>query len=264
MKKIVVFIGITLISFGGLGQHHKNNELVNVNGIELYYQVYGEGEPLLLLHGWTQSSRFWEDYVSTYAEHFTVYALDLRGHGKSTPLGADFSIKKTAEDIVAFLNNLNIEKTKAIGLSYGGLTLLELSASHPEKIESMILIGASHNYKGEENTDNSFSYENLPPSFVEHLKELHHHGESQIRALFDPKLDYSIDLSEEVLQAIKSKTLIVHGDRDEILGIEPAFALHQNLPNSELWILPNTGHLAIMGKNRKAFLSKSLQFFMAD
>lgn len=257
---------MSIVSGQSFGQLPKKTETANVNGIELYYEVYGKGEPLLLLHGWTQSSQFWSEYIPDYAERFKVYAIDLRGHGRTSQLTSDFTIEKSALDILALLDHLKIKKVKAIGLSYGGLTILQLASLHPERLESMILIGVSHNYDGGENTnlDNTFSYESLPDTFVEELKATHFGGESQIRALFDPDLDYKIELGDKDLHSIRSATLIVNGDRDEILGVAPAILLHKKLPNSELWIVPNTGHIAIVGANQDHFLEKSVQFLTKE
>lgn len=266
MKKIIPFLLMAITSGQSFGQLPKSTETVKVNGINMYYEVYGEGEPLLLLHGWTQTSGFWSEYIPTYLQHFKVYAIDLRGHGKTSPLTSDFTIEESAKDILELLNHLKINKVKAIGLSYGGLTLLEMASLNPEKIGSIILIGASHSYKGGENNegDNAFSYENLPTSFIEELKKIHHHGETQIRALFDPNLNYQIKLTDEELNTFNFRTLIVHGDRDEILGVDHALALYKNIPNSALWIVPNTGHITIIGPNKKSFLTTSLEFLSLD
>ena len=157
---------------------------------------------------------------------------------------------------------LKIKKVKAIGLSFGGLTLLELAKLNPDRIQATILIGASHNYQGgkDKGTKDTFSFEKLPKSFVEQLKKIHYHGEAQIKAMFNPNLNYQISLKDEELHAFNFRTLIVNGDSDEILGVEPAFALHKKIPDSALWIVPNTGHLAITGSNKKNFLTTSLQF----
>lgn len=266
MKRIVLFILIANISEQSFGQLSANTETAKINGIDMYYEVYGEGEPLLLLHGWTQSSSFWSEYIPTYAQHFKVYAIDLRGHGRTSPLTTDFSIKESAKDILELLDQLKIKKVNAIGLSFGGLTLLELASSNPNRIKAIILIGASHSYNAAENSDgsNAFSYDNLPNSFVEKLKKTHHHGEAQIKALFNPNIDYQISLPNEALNAFTFRTLIIHGDRDEMLGVEHAFVLYRNIPNSALWIVPNTGHIAIDGPNQKSFLTTSLQFLTLD
>ncbi|WP_431125939.1 alpha/beta fold hydrolase [Flagellimonas flava] len=265
MTKFVSYLMLALISGNCLGQEPKKSETIKVNGIEIHYEVYGNGEPLLLLHGWTQSSKFWSDYIAIFAQHFEVYALDLRGHGKSSQLTSDFTIKKASEDVLALLDVLKLQKVHAIGLSYGGLTLLELANTNPDRLASMVLIGASHSFDGRKNSaDTTFSYKNLPPSFIEELTRIHSRGENQVRALFDPNLNYRIALDNEELRAMKIRTLIVHGNRDEILGLKPAIDLHENLPQSELWIVPNTGHIAITGANQQDFLKKSLQFLADD
>lgn len=127
----------------------------------------------------------------------------------------------------------------------------------------MVLIGASHNYDGAENTNlkDIPSYEELPAPFVEHLKAIHQGGETQIKALFNPDLKYQIKLGEEEMSRISSRTLIVNGDSDEILGTASAIDLHEKLSDSDLWIVPNTGHIAITGPNMDDFLKKSVQFF---
>ncbi|TMU54480.1 alpha/beta fold hydrolase [Flagellimonas algicola] len=261
MHKFLVYILLAMISGCCLGQKPKKSETIKVNGTEIHYQVYGSGEPLLLLHGWTQSSKFWSDYIPSYAKHFEVHALDLRGHGKSSQLSSDFSIKKASKDVLALLDALKIQKVHAIGLSYGGLTLLELASSHPDRLASMVLIGASHHYDGRNNMpDTTFSYENLPPTFIEELNRTHFRGENQIKALFNPNLNYSIGLEDGDLRGMNIRTLVVQGDGDEILGLEPALTLHKNLPQSELWVVPNTGHIPITGANQQVFLRKSLQF----
>lgn len=265
MKIFALIFFWTIIITPIIGQNPNQRELIQVNGIELYYEVFGEGEPLLLLHGWTQSSQFWKEYIRTYEESFRVYAIDLRGHGKSSPLNSDFSIQEVSLDIKAFINQLQLGKVKAIGLSYGGLALLQLASLEPEQIKSMILIGVSANYDAKENENlKAFTFENLPTAFIEELNATHHHGEEQVKSLFDKNLNYKIELIGEDLKQIRSKTLIVSGDRDEILGIDPAFSLHKKLPNSELWIVPGTGHIAIVGPNQADFLNKSLQFLQSE
>ncbi len=266
MKTILSLFLIIFLAEQSYGQLPKKTDTVRVNNIDLYYEVYGEGKPLLLLHGWTQSSQFWSAYIPDYAKTFEVYAVDLRGHGRSTPLAKDFSIKKTADDLIALLDHLSLKKVKAIGLSFGGITLLQLASLHPNRIEAMVLIGAAHNYSGKDNNtlDDKFNFDDLPAQFIEQLKKTHVHGDPQIRALFNPELNYEIRLSDESLRAIQAKTLVVSGDRDEILGVQAAFALHAHLPHSSLWVLPDQGHIPINDTNRSDFIGTTLAFLDPD
>ncbi|MDN5217543.1 alpha/beta hydrolase [Fulvivirgaceae bacterium BMA12] len=263
MKKILHFIFVSLIFAEVYAQIPKNTEIVELKEVNLYYEEYGEGEPLILLHGWTQSSQFWADYIEEYARSYNVYAIDLRGHGKSSPLTKNFSIEKAANDISALLDYLDLKNVKSIGLSYGGLTLLQLASLDPKRLASMVLIGTSHNYSGQDNKTLSeqFRFENLPAAFIEDLKKIHFQDEDKIKAMFDPTLNYEIKLTEESLKRINIKTLIIHGDNDELLGINAAFELHKNLPISNLWIVPDKGHIPIDNTNKTEFLRITNEFF---
>ena len=257
---------LTFVFIKASGQEAKKTETLTLGDIELYYEVYGQGDPLFLLHGWTQSSQFWKPYIQAFAEQYEVYVVDLRGHGNSSSLTAEFSIQRTAKDLLALWKKLNIKKAKAIGLSFGGLTLLELSSSHPEVVEAMVLIGVSHEYDGGQNQSaaEQFSLDQLPQAFLDELRRTHVRGEDQIQALFNPKLNYKISLSEEQLKAMKQPTLIIQGDRDEILGVAPAVKLHQRLPNSSLWVVPGSGHIAIGGDQKENFIKTTLEFLKAN
>ena len=86
MKILMTILLATLVSAPSFDQLTKKTNIVRVNDIDMYFEIYGEGEPLLLLHGWTQSSAFWKDYIPTYAQNFQVYVIDLRGHGRTSPI----------------------------------------------------------------------------------------------------------------------------------------------------------------------------------
>ncbi len=262
MRSIACFILLLSLAMHSYGQTPKKAETVSLNGIQLYYEVYGAGEPLLLLHGWTQTSQSWIEHIADYALHFEVYAVDLRGHGRTTPLSEDFSIKKAAEDILALIHHLNLEKVKAIGLSFGGIALLELTHLHPEKIASMVLIGTAYQYSGQDNQaeNQAFQFENLPPEFIEQLRRQHHGGETQIKALFDPKVAYEVRLSKDDLHRIRVKTLIISGDHDTVAGTNTAFELHQHLPSSYLWIVPHGDHTPIYGPQKADFIRLTTAF----
>ena len=82
-----------------LFQTPKKSESVSINGKNLYYEIYGEGKPLFLLHGYTQSSRSWKPSIKDYEKEYEVYLVDLTGHGRSEPFKQDLSIKSVAKDL---------------------------------------------------------------------------------------------------------------------------------------------------------------------
>ena len=123
-------------------QTPKKTESVSVNGKKIYYEVYGEGKPLFLLHGYTLSSRSWVPYVMDFNKEYEVYLIDLTGHGRSEAFKENLSIKSVAEDLNSLIEYLKLEKIKAIGFSFGGDVLFQLALINPSLIESMITIGA--------------------------------------------------------------------------------------------------------------------------
>lgn len=261
MKSLFTLLAIHIV-YLSFGQTPKKSEVVHVNGIDLYYEVFGRGEPLLLLHGWTQTSQFWLEYTEDFAKEYEVYAIDLRGHGKTSPLTEQFSIEKVALDIKLLIDQLNLKKINAIGLSYGGLVLLQFVVHNPNQVEKMVLIGASHQYAGGKNEElnNKFDLNNLPTEFLEQLQREHHHGQQQIEALFNPNLKYEISLTEQEVKSIQTESLVISGDRDEIMGMDSAVDLHRLLPNSQLWIVPDAGHIPIIESKKSTFIQTTLDF----
>jgi len=243
-------------------QQQSTVHTISVNGVDLYYEKSGKGDPLLLLHGWTQTSAFWKPYVDQFASEYEIYAIDLRGHGRSTPLTRDFSIRQTARDITELIRKLELIEVKAIGFSFGGLVLLELVVNNVA-IHSIAIISTSYQYDGSKTQKNqpAFTYENLDPSFKASLMQQHAYGENQIKVLFDPTLDYRINLAEDQLKNIQARVLIINGDSDDIADIKQAVVMHQLIPHSSLLILPGTGHLAINEATKDLFITTTKTFF---
>lgn len=247
-------------------QQSPSQHTISINGRDLYYEKSGEGHPLLLLHGWTQTSAFWEPYRSQFETQYEVYAIDLRGHGRSAPLTKDFSIQQVAGDIEQLIEKLKFGSVKAIGLSYGGLVLLELASSRKGLLEQIVVMGTAYRYNGRDALKDkpAFSYESLDSSFVASLKQQHVHGESQIKALFNPQLDYQIHLMETQLKTMQTEVFLINGDSDEIAGIQQAVEMRQLIPRSRLWIIPNTGHLALTEQTKELFIGETKAFFSSS
>jgi pimeloyl-ACP methyl ester carboxylesterase len=240
----------------------KSLGFAKVNGIELYYEIYGSGEPLFFLHGYTQSSKAWKEYVEEYSKEFEVYLVDLRGHGKSGVCTEKFSLKKSAKDILELLRHLKIEKTKAIGMSFGGDVLLQLAAMSPGLLESMIVIGSNGDWDAQDFPEmlKEFTFERITkPHWI---YEFQPGGDEQVKAIVDELANYKFHLSDAEIKNITAKTLLVLGDRDGQISVESVVRLNGRLGNSQLWIVPNTSHYAHDGDNRNEFLRISKRFFM--
>lgn len=257
MKTILHFLLNVVLITPCFSQTLEKSETVKLDGIDTYYEVYGDGEPLFLLHGWSQSTTSWSEYVSAFSDHFKVYLVDLKGHGKSSPLQGEFHMQSAADNFLALLDYLQLKEIKAIGLSYGGELLLQFSSVYSDRINSMIIIGASYNFPKQ---DWGWKYENQSPEQLERFRKSHIHGEDQIRAFFEQALNYEILLSKEDLEKISTSTLIVVGEKDHFVDLDTALNLHRFLPNSHLWIVPDTGHVAHVDSNKPEFIRIANKF----
>lgn len=247
------------MSINILSQTPKKSESVAINGKNLYYEIYGKGKPLLLLHGYTQSSKSWKPYVKEYAKEYEVYLIDLTGHGKSEPFKEDLSIKSIAHDLNSLIQYLQLEEIKAIGFSFGGDVLYQLTLINPSLIKSMITIGAVGTWTINNFPEylKAFTFENR--NNFPWLKTSHD-GDEHIKAMMNQFKNYTIKVSDEELQSIKPEILIMIGDDDEGMDLEEVIRVKKNLPKSDLWILPNVAHGAHEGETKDEFIIKSKAF----
>ncbi len=260
MKLHFILIIMALYPNKGFSQTPKKAEVVSLNGTDIYYEVYGKGEPLFLLHGFTQSSKSWLPFVPDYAKDFEVYLVDLKGHGKSGAFTEKLNIKAVANDVDALIKFLKLDSINAIGFSYGGDVLFQLALLNPGLIKSMISIGACGSWDIHDYPDwiEYLSYKNIGnlPWMQEEQT-----SEEQIRAILDQIANYTVNVSDAEMQSIKARTLFVMGDLDDSIPLEDISRVRKNLANSFLWILPNTGHRAHVDKNKIEFVRVSKEFF---
>lgn len=245
MKNLI----ITLFIFLLCNQiHAQEGHYANVNGVRLYYETYGSGEPLVLLHGFTMSHTMWEPFVEDFSKTYKVILVDLRGHGESTNPSNEFTHRESARDIYGLLDLLHIEKFKAMGYSSGGMTLTHMATMDTSRIQAMVLIGSTAFFPEScREIQRSVSYENTGEGRMSNLKKQHPGGEKQIRSLltqFNNMADTYDDMNftSPYLSTIKSPTLIIHGDRDAFFPVDIPVNSYKSIPNSYLWIVPNFGH----------------------
>lgn len=116
--------------------------IAHVNGIELYYEVHGDGRPMILVHGNGETHEIFDTIILPLAEHYTVYTLDLRGHGQSSPT-AHYHYQDMADDIYAFIKELDIESPIFYGFSDGGIIGLLIASAHPQAFSRLIVSGSN-------------------------------------------------------------------------------------------------------------------------
>ena len=115
---------------------------IHINGIELYYEITGEGEPLLLIHGHGSSCRDWELQVKYFSKYYRVITFDVRGCGQSSKPPGPYSMRLFAEDTAALLQKLDAYPAHVLGISMGGMIALELVLGFPKLVKSLIIVNS--------------------------------------------------------------------------------------------------------------------------
>lgn len=245
-------------------------ETAAINGVSLHYTVRGQGEPLLLLHGFGSCSAAWDSIARELAKAHRVITLDARGHGQSTNPTGVFSHAAAAEDVHALMDQLGIKTARAIGFSSGGMTLLHLATRHPDRVSKMVVIGATTHFPDQARAIMQTStVDTVPPEVVAEFRQCASRGEEQVRSLLGQfrALGFSQDdmnFQPAGLAKIKARTLIVHGDRDPFFPVAIPVSLYQSIPGSALWIVPNGDHSPTAGAGEAAFLSRVESFLVKE
>lgn len=240
-----------------------------VNDINIYYEIHGGGEPLVVLPGRGSSINIYEPFTTTLSKNFQVVAIDNRGSGKSDKPDIPYSYDMMAADVVGILNTVGIEKSHILGLSMGGNIAQHFTLNYPEKVINLILgcttCGGSHNVavqtttegvKPEErerstpeeqirglitlSTSQTFVEDN--PEYVEKLVSLFlSNPHNPIGIARQTEANATHDTYDR-LPDIKVPTLIIAGEIDIVVNPENSRILASRIPNSELMIMEGMGH----------------------
>jgi pimeloyl-ACP methyl ester carboxylesterase len=219
-----------------------------VNGIRLWYAVFGRGEPVILLHGGLANANYWGHQVRALQRHYQVIVMDSRGHGRSSRNQEPYGYDLMASDVVALLDHLKIRKAAIVGWSDGAIIGLDIAMKHPERVSRLFAFAANSDPSGvadiaSSDVFNAYitrageEYKRLSPtptaykSFVAEITKM---WESQ------PKWTAS-DLA-----AIKVPTWIVDGDHDEAIKRENTEFMAANIPDAGLLIQPEVSHFSFL------------------
>jgi pimeloyl-ACP methyl ester carboxylesterase len=219
-----------------------------VNGIKVWYAMFGRGEPVVLLHGGLANANYWGHQVRALQRHYQVIVMDSRGHGRSSRNQEPYGYDLMASDVVALLDHLKIRKTAIVGWSDGAIIGLDIAMKHPERVSRLFAFAANSDPSGvadiaSSDVFNAYiarageEYKRLSPtpneykSFVAEITKM---WESQ------PKWTGS-DLA-----AIKVPTWIVDGDHDEAIKRENTEFMAANIPGAGLLIQPEVSHFSFL------------------
>jgi len=232
-----------------------------VNGIKVWYAVYGRGEPVLLLHGGLANANYWGHQVRALQRHYQVIVMDSRGHGRSSRNQEPYGYDLMASDVVALLDHLKLKKAAIVGWSDGAIIGLDIAMKHPERVSRLFAFAANSDPSGVADIANNQvfnayiarageEYKRLSPtptaykSFVDEITKM---WESQ------PKWT-AADLA-----AIKVPTWIVDGDHDEAIKRENTQFMAANIPGAGLLIQPQVSHFSFL-QDPEQFTDDVLRF----
>ena len=236
-----------------------------VNGIQMYYAIYGAGDPVILLHGGLGNADYWSNQVPELAKSHKVIVADSRGHGRSTRNADPYSYALMASDVIALMDHLKIDKAALIGWSDGGIIGLDIAIHHPERLSKLFAFGANYNVGGlREDTGNSTvfnayieqcgkDYAKLSKTPTEYEAFL-----NQISEMWATQPDYK----KEELQGIKVPTYIADGQYDEGIKQEHTREMAQLIPNATLVVMPNLSHFAMW--QDPTIFNRALAAFLAN
>jgi len=228
------------------GDNKAAGHYLATRGIRLYYETYGRGAPLLLLHINGGSINIFSNQIPYFSKHYRVIAVDSRAHGKSVDAGDSLTFEMMADDFNALLDSLHLDSCYVVGWSDGGISGLLLALRHPEKVRKLVVSGP--NLWPDTTGLEPFIYHWLE-AMADSMRRL----PPNPRTKNDLKI-VELDLKEphmtlEQLHAIRCPTLVMGGDHDAI----PSYYLWQifrNIPKSYLWLVPGSGHfVAVYKKN---------------
>lgn len=244
---------------------------VNHENIRLYYEIHGQGEPLLLIMGLGYHSLSWHRTLPALAKHFQVIVFDNRGVGKSSKPEKPYSIEIMANDARAVLDAASVESAHVFGISMGGMIAQRLALAYPERVRSLVLGcttagGATHIQPSPEiselmvaraaltGTPEENAWAAAPivysQAFIQKYPELIQEDiEKRIEMVTPPHCYLSQlqaclahDTSNE-LDKITIPTLVIHGDADELVPYKNGVNLAEKIQRAELFTIPGAGHI---------------------
>ena len=257
---------------------------INLNGININYQLEGEGKTIVFVHGLSDSLKYWNVLTDELKDQYEVLSFDLRGHGDSSDDDSITTIDLYQDDLYQLLTALNIENAVFAGLSLGGNVILDLAIKHPEMVNGLIVMSSfpEHSERLEKIFDEF--HEGIDKGFIEFYDTilpytltddlLLKHKELLENIKFEAaktanidgikkgiKAGYGFNITDE-LNAIDVPTLVIAGREDNLTDLEIQKKISDNIMDSELIILDNTKHNILIGRNIEKVLDIINEFML--
>ncbi len=245
--KRVVFLGMVLGCPLANPTAAQERHVVEVNGAAISYRELGQGDPLLLLHGFGETGATWDPIVPDLARRYRLIIPDLRGHGESANPLPFFTHRDAAADVRGLLDALRVDEAKAVGFSAGAMTLLHIATSQPGLLSAMVLVGATP-YLPETARQimRGMDPDAMPMAELDAIG-LVHGDTAQARLLLRQFVAFQdsytdVNFTPPLLSTITASTLVIHGDRDPFFPVSMPVQVYRSIPGAYLMVLPNLGH----------------------
>jgi pimeloyl-ACP methyl ester carboxylesterase len=259
----MLFAAILLNYVVGFSQNTPAGKYAEVNGMKMYYEVSGQGDPLIVLHGAYMNIPSMGEIIPKLAKSHKVYALEFQGHGRTNDIDRPITYYNLADDVAAFMNAVGIEQADVFGYSMGSAAGLQLVIRHPEKVKKLVAASVAYDVQGWQPVFRDMipqlsidMFTSLP--FEAEYRKLAPNPEG-FRGLVEKLIALEkepMSWKEDVMK-IKTPILIIAGDADvatlehtvdlfRLLGGGVMGDMGVPLPASRLAILPATSHTAVI------------------
>lgn len=265
--RIIIIVALFLNCYVGFGQNEFTpvGKYVAVNGMKMYYEVSGEGDPLIVLHGAYMNIPSMGKIIPMLAENHRVYALEFQGHGRTNDIDRPITYPNLADDVAAFMDAVGLNKADVFGYSMGAGTGLQLAIRHPAKVNKLVAASVAYDLEGWQPEFKAAIPQmtvemivNMP--FAEDYRKLAPNPDG-FPALAEKLITLEKEPMawEEDVKKLKTPVLIIAGDAD-VATLEHTVALFRllgggimgdmgnPLPASRLAILPATSHTAVINQ----------------
>lgn len=220
-----------------------------VDGISIHYAIYGQGSPVIFVHGGLANTDYWGNQVSAVAARHTVVLMDSRGHGRSTRDARPYGYDLMADDVAALMDYLKIAKADIVGWSDGGIIGIDLALRHKDRVGKIFAFAA--------NTVTSGVKDGVEknPTFAAYIERAGHEyaAKSATPKEYDAFVDQISHMwaeqpnwTDAQLQTIDTPVLVVDGDHDEAIKRDHTEYIAATIPHAGLLILPNASHFAFL------------------
>jgi pimeloyl-ACP methyl ester carboxylesterase len=260
MHRTAIMTAALLIAAAATAESQEAGKRVSVNGMQMYYEVSGQGAPMVVLHGAYMDIPSMGGIIPKLAKTHRVYALELQGHGRTTDIDRPITYPNLADDVAAFMDAVGLETADIFGYSMGGQAGLQLAIRHPAKVNKLVAASVSYDLRGWQPEFTAF----IPQMTVEGMLQMPFFKEQADRKPgFRALVAKLIQLEKEPMaweaevKQLKMPVLIVAGDADvstlehnvalfKLLGGGVMGDMGKPLPTSRLAIMPATSHTAVI------------------